>query len=155
MTWFVALNFNNLWFALTSLMAYSRAKMKSSDNKSSPPFRPFLIGNHHHPYHHHISVMELGHLLTCSSLTYPEVSSKVCHDPFCQLGNSFSLPWVIYYKAFYLYVVRCILMLHYTPIFQVTSFPQVSPPKTCMHLTTPHNCHMPPPQPHSYHLITR
>jgi len=46
---------------------------------------------HHH--HHHISVMELGHLLTRSGLTYPEVSSKVCHDSFCQLGNSVSLPW--------------------------------------------------------------
>jgi len=33
--------------------------------------------------HHHISVMELGHLLTRSGLTYPEVSSKVCHDSFC------------------------------------------------------------------------
>jgi len=30
----------------------------------------------------------LGHLLTRSGLTYPEVSSKVCHDSFCQLGNS-------------------------------------------------------------------
>jgi len=45
--------------------------------------------------------MELGHLLTRSGLTYPEVSSKVCHDTFCQLGNSVSLPWVIYYEAFY------------------------------------------------------
>ena len=43
--------------------------------------------------------MELGHLLTRSGLTYPEVSSKVCHDSFCQLGNSVSLPWVIYYEA--------------------------------------------------------
>ena len=48
--------------------------------------------SHHH--HHHISAMELGHLLTRSGLTYPEVSSKVCHDFFCQLGNSVSLPWV-------------------------------------------------------------
>ena len=31
--------------------------------------------------------MELGHLLTRSSVTYPEVSSKVCHDSFCQLGS--------------------------------------------------------------------
>ena len=46
--------------------------------------------------------MELGHLLTCSSLTYPEVSSNVCHNSFCQLENSVSLPWVIYYEAFYL-----------------------------------------------------
>ena len=58
--------------------------------------------NHHH---HHISVMELAHLLTRSGLTYPEVSSKVCHDSFCQLGNSVSLLWVIYYGAFYLHVV--------------------------------------------------
>ena len=43
--------------------------------------------------------MELGHLLTRSDLTYPEVSSKVCHDSFCQLENSVSLPWVIYYEA--------------------------------------------------------
>ena len=45
---------------------------------------------YHH--HHHISVMQLGHLLTRSRLTYPEVSSKVCRDSFCQLGNSVSLP---------------------------------------------------------------
>jgi len=32
-----------------------------------------VTGNHHH---HHISVMELGHLLTRSGLTYPEVSSN-------------------------------------------------------------------------------
>jgi hypothetical protein len=41
--------------------------------------------------------MELGHLLTRSGFTYPEVSSKVCPDFFCHLGNSVSLPWVIYY----------------------------------------------------------
>jgi hypothetical protein len=56
-------------------------------------------------HHHHISVMELGQLLTHSGLTYPEVSSKICHESFCQLGNSVSLPWVIYYEAFYLHVV--------------------------------------------------
>ena len=51
-----------------------------------------------------ISVMELGHLLTRSGLTYPEVSSKVCHDSFSLLGNSVSLPWVICYETFYLHV---------------------------------------------------
>jgi len=60
---------------------------------------------HHHHHHHHISVMGLGHLLTRSGLTYPEFFSKVCHDSFCQLGKSVSLPWVIYYEAFYLHVV--------------------------------------------------
>ena len=49
--------------------------------------------------------MELGHLLTRSCLTYPEVSSKVYHDSFCQLGSSISLPWVIYFEAFYLHIV--------------------------------------------------
>jgi hypothetical protein len=43
--------------------------------------------------------------MTRSGLTYPEASSKVGHDSFCQLGNSVSLPWVIYYEAFYLHVV--------------------------------------------------
>jgi len=62
--------------------------------------------HHHHHHHHHIYVMELGQLLTRSGLTYPEVSSKVCHDFFCQLGNRVSLPWVIYYYGpFYLHVV--------------------------------------------------
>jgi len=56
-------------------------------------------------HHHHIFVMGFGHLLTLSGLTYPEVSSKVCHDSFCQLENSVSLPWIIYYEALYLHVV--------------------------------------------------
>ena len=43
-----------------------------------------LVPLHHH---HHMSVMELEHLLTRSGLTYLEVSSEVCHDSFCQLGN--------------------------------------------------------------------
>jgi len=50
---------------------------------------------YHHHHHHHISFMELGHLLTRSGLTYPEVSSKVYHDSFCQLGSSISLPWLL------------------------------------------------------------
>ena len=49
------------------------------------------INHHHHHHHHHhrISVMDLGHFLTHSGLTYQEVSSNVCHDSFCPLGNSF------------------------------------------------------------------
>ena len=49
--------------------------------------------------------MELGQLLTRSGLAYPEVSSNVYHDSFCQLDSSVSLPWVIYFEAFYLHVV--------------------------------------------------
>ena len=58
---------------------------------------------YHH--HHHTSFMQLSHLLTRSSLTYPEVSSKVYHESFCQLWSSISLPWVIYFEAFYLHVL--------------------------------------------------
>jgi len=66
--------------------------------------RSFFLYHHHH-HHHHVSVMELGHLLTRSGLTYPEVSSKVYSDSFCQLDSSVLLPWVIYFEAFYLHVV--------------------------------------------------
>ena len=75
--------------------------------------------------------MELGHLLTHSGLTYPEVSSKV----FCQLGSSISLPWVIYFEAFYLHVLSsfsCIpvicpkLVLFLTPLQFVHLFCNVS-----------------------------
>jgi len=45
--------------------------------------------------HHHISFMELDHLLTRSGLTYPELTSKVYYESFCQLGSSVSLPWVM------------------------------------------------------------
>ena len=80
---------------------------------------------YHHRHHHHISVMEFGHLLTRSGPTYPEVSSKIYHDSFCQSDSSVSLPWVIYFEAFYLHVVSsfsCIpvicpkLVLFLTPL---------------------------------------
>ena len=65
----------------------------------------FILRIIQHLHHHHVSAMDLGHLLTRSGLKYPEVSSKVCHDSFCQMGNSVSLSWVIYYEAFYLHVL--------------------------------------------------
>ena len=74
-----------------------------------------LLKFHHHHHHHHISVVELGHLLTRSSLTYPEVSSKVYHGSFCQLDSSVSLPWVIYFEAFNLHVVSSFLI--YSDVF--------------------------------------
>ena len=49
--------------------------------------------------------MQLGHLLTRSGLTYPQVSSKVYHDSFSHLDSTVSLPWVIYFEAFSLHVV--------------------------------------------------
>ena len=81
------------------------------------------------------SVTELGHLLTRFGVTYPEVSSKVFHDSFCQLASSVSLPWVIYFVAFYLYVVSsfaCIpvicpkLVLFLTPLQFVHLFCNLS-----------------------------
>ena len=40
---------------------------------------------------------------------------------------------------------RSILILShiYVWLFQVVSFPQISPPELCMHLSSPHTCHMP------------
>jgi hypothetical protein len=58
-----------------------------------------------HPHHHYMSIMELGHLLTRSGLTLLEVCSEVCHDSFCQLGNSVLLSWVVCREAFCLHVV--------------------------------------------------
>ena len=63
-----------------------------------------------------ISVMQFGHLLTRSGLTYPEVSSKVYHDSFCQLDSSVSLPWVIYFEAFYLHVVSSFSCIPVMPV---------------------------------------
>jgi len=92
-----------------------------------------LWAERHH--HHHISVTELGHLLIRSGLTYPEVSSKVCHDSFCQSDSSVSLPLVIYSEAFYLHVVSsfsCIpvicpkLVLFLTPLQFVHLFCNLS-----------------------------
>ena len=77
----------------------------TSDFESTSEIKLFchiLLIFHHH---HHISVTQLGYLLTRSGLTYPEVSSKVYHDPFCQSDSRVSLPWVIYFEAFYLHVL--------------------------------------------------
>ena len=74
-------------------------------------------------------------MLTRSGLTYPEVSSKVYHDSFCQLGSSVSLHWVIYFEAFYLHAVSsfsCIpvicpkLVLFLTPLQIVHLFCNLS-----------------------------
>ena len=71
----------------------------------SAPFVRQFVHHHHHHHHHYISVMVLGQLLTHSGLTYPDVSSKVYHDSFFQSDSSVSLPWVIYFEAFYLHVI--------------------------------------------------
>jgi len=74
---------------------------------------------------HHVSVIELGHLLARSGLTYPEISSKVCHDSFCLLGSTVSLSWIIYYEAFYLHVVSifsCIPVICPKLVFIFNSF---------------------------------
>ena len=79
--------------------------------------------------------MQLGHLLTRSGLTYPEVSSKVYHDSFCQSESNVSLPWVICFEALYLRVVSsfsCIpvicpkLVLFLTPLQLVHLFCNLS-----------------------------
>ena len=49
--------------------------------------------------------MHLGHLLTRSRLTYPEVSSAVFPGSFYLLVCSFLLHCAICYEAFYLHTV--------------------------------------------------
>jgi hypothetical protein len=66
-----------------------------------------------------MSVMDLGHLLTRSGLTYLEVSSEVYRDSFCQLGNSVSLSWVVCRKVFCSHVVAsssCIPAVYLEPV---------------------------------------
>jgi len=66
-----------------------------------------------------MSVMELGHLLTHSGLMYLEVSSEVCHDSSCHLGNNVSLSWVVCHEAFCLHVVSsssCIPVVYLEPV---------------------------------------
>ena len=70
-----------------------------------------------------MSVMELGHLLTRSGLTYLEVSSEVFHDSFCQLGNSVSLSWVVCREAFCLHVVSsssCVPVVCLEPVLLIS-----------------------------------
>ena len=78
----------NVWNSRLNLLVHLRGMLFSHNDC-------FIVvnenGHHHYHHHHHISVMELGHLLTRSGLMHPEVASKVCHDSFCQLGNSVSL----------------------------------------------------------------
>jgi len=86
-------------------------------SKNSWKQNTFFLCTHHSAFHnvlrdHKYFIIIIIYLpwswATCWPVpvsTYPEVSSKVCHDSFCQLGNSVSLPWVIYYGAFYLHVV--------------------------------------------------
>jgi len=89
----------------------------------------YLYRHRHH--HNHISVMQLGHLLTRSCLTYPQVSLKVYHDSFCHLRSNVSLPWVIYFDAFYLHVVLCICtVLYICNVLLLTNLPS-------MHRITP------------------
>jgi hypothetical protein len=100
-------------------------------------------------HHHHLSFMEMGHLLTRSGLTCPEASSKVCHDSFCRSGRSVSLSWVVYYEAFCLHVVSsfsCILVicpkleLFLTPLkFVIFFFFVICPSLSCC---SPHVFHL-------------
>ena len=54
---------------------------------------------------------------------------KVCHDSFCQLENSVSLPWVICYEAFYLHVYtqynRYKALCHMTVVWQCRCYANV------------------------------
>jgi hypothetical protein len=56
--------------------------------------------HHHQHHHHHVANMDLGHMLTYSSLTHLEVSLTVSPDFFFPLVCSCLLPSVIYHETF-------------------------------------------------------
>ena len=131
-----------LWFCHTNFTEWYATKQAIAHGVQEAVSLPVLecwdssleIWIYHH-HQHHISFMDLGHLLARSCLTYSEVSSKVYRDSFCQLWCSVSLPWVIYFEAFYLYVVSsfsCIpvicpkLVLFLTPLQFVHLFRNLS-----------------------------
>ena len=61
---------------------------------------------YHHHHHHHQAIMEVGHWMIRSGLTYPEVSSEVSPGSFCLWVYSFFLLFsAICYEAFCLHVV--------------------------------------------------
>jgi len=102
---FISLYFNR--FTTCRLLAIKETNADWIHNTVDWSSAPFV-------HHHHISLMQLGHLLTSSGLTYPEVSSKVYYDSFCQLVSSVSLPWVICFETFYLHVVQLLLLIQAT-----------------------------------------
>jgi len=97
--WHVLINWNTLRYSHTLSVQWQSKTMKHIRRLSSAGCQ---LGKCWLPYCSVaiiiiiiiISVMELGHSLISSSLTYPEVSSKAYHDSFCPLGSSVSLPWV-------------------------------------------------------------
>jgi len=80
-----------------------------------------FLGHHHH----HISFMELGHLLTRSGLMYPEDSLKVYHNSFASWGVVFHYlltPWcrVLLEKLIGLQLVKKFPAFHGTGRFITT-----------------------------------
>ena len=49
-------------------------------------YRSYIICHHHH---YHLAIMQLGHVLTRSGFTHPEVSSRISPGSFCLLIWSF------------------------------------------------------------------
>jgi len=65
----------------------------------------FVLTIHHHHYHH-LANMQMCHLLNCSVLTHPEVSSAVSPFPSaCWSVVYLVLSW-IYCRAFCLYIAK-------------------------------------------------
>ena len=63
------------------------------------------ICNHHHHHNRHQANMQLGHLLTCSGQTLPEVCSTVSAGSICLFVCSFLLSSAICYMLQTIYSV--------------------------------------------------
>ena len=69
-----------------------------------------------------MSVMESGHLLTRSGLTYLEVSSEVCHEAFClhAVSSSSCIPAVYLEPVLFLIPLQCVnLFRHLSQVYPV------------------------------------
>ena len=57
--------------------------------------------------------------------------------PYPGPDHVYALQTHVYESQFYYYLPI------YACLFQVDSFPQIYPPKPCVHLSSPHTCYMP------------
>jgi hypothetical protein len=73
---------------------------------NTPEFPPSLF---HHHHHHHVASKKLGHLLTPSSLTHPEVSSVVFLGSFCLLGCR-KARWISWFQQWPNHVIPTITL---------------------------------------------
>ena len=75
--------------AFAILGCYAVRHLRRGYAATAPRLKPEIYVQHHHHHHHGVANTQVGHLLTCSGLAHPEVSSLV--SP----GSFDCLPWFL------------------------------------------------------------